>query len=328
MIRKLDECVFPDDCFLASVDAESLYPSIPIVDDSFDRVKNVISDFSDFPEDYIDAISQAFRIVLLNHVVRDGNLFQLQTSGTAMGVVCVVVFAILFMFSIEKGVTALVLFLTRFIDDYLVIARSRREFLSMLRALKLNHPGIKYTFKTSNTSIDFLDLTFFKGPKFSSSGKLDCKMFVKPLNRFLYIPRISMHTRSNQIALVRGGIIRCIVNNSSFADYLRSRDAFFTHVSARGIRLSVIKQGVKNLKYSDRASLLSPKTCSDDRRSPLVFNCHWNYAIQALNLGSILRRRWGQVQTIPELEDLFPLLSFSSAPNLRTLSKRWARNPL
>ena len=55
-------------------------------------------------------------------------------------------------------------------------------FLSLNNAMqKINehHPSIKYIFTQSLSSVDFLDLTIFKGDNFSIEGTLSTKTFLK-----------------------------------------------------------------------------------------------------------------------------------------------------
>ena len=99
-----------------------------------------------------------------------------QISGVAMGTKCASTFANIFMASIEEEFLSLrqtwgevePLLWLRFIDDILVAwlegGRVFPEFLDQLNAF---HPGLKYTHEKSDTDINFLDLTIYKGTRFS-----------------------------------------------------------------------------------------------------------------------------------------------------------------
>ncbi len=44
-----------------------------------------------------------------------------------------------------------------------------------VRYLNNAHPTIKFTYECSPTTVDFLDLTLYKGPRFELENKLDTK---------------------------------------------------------------------------------------------------------------------------------------------------------
>ena len=64
----------------------------------------------------------------------------------------------------------------RYIDDILVIWPGNQESLDdFVRYLNNCHNTIKFTCESSTTSVDFLDLTLYKGNRFHREGKLDIK---------------------------------------------------------------------------------------------------------------------------------------------------------
>ena len=68
----------------------------------------------------------------------------------------------------------------RFIDAILVVwpvgGRGFTEFLDQLNAF---HPSLKYTNEKSDTDINFLDLTIYKGTRFSEKQVLDLRPYFK-----------------------------------------------------------------------------------------------------------------------------------------------------
>ena len=67
---------------------------------------------------------------------------------------------------------------------------TRSIFLSQLNTF---HPRLNFTSQQSFTSIDFLDLTIYKGPLFEFTHTLDTKTFQKQLNLYQYLHFSSHH---------------------------------------------------------------------------------------------------------------------------------------
>ncbi len=85
----------------------------------------------------------------------------------------------------------------RYIDDILVVWDGDQERLKQfVRYLNNAHPTIKFTYECSSTTVDFLDLTLYKGPRFQSENRLDTKPFFKTTNKFQYLEYNSAHPRN------------------------------------------------------------------------------------------------------------------------------------
>ena len=110
-----------------------------------------------------------------------------QIKGTAMGAAFSPTIANIFMSIIMRTFlhTQVIkpLLLTRYIDDiFLIWTNTERELYSFLADPNSFHPNLRFTHEHSPTSINFLDLTIFKGPQFAFTNLLDIKTIQKPLN--------------------------------------------------------------------------------------------------------------------------------------------------
>ncbi len=105
-----------------------------------------------------------------------------QIRGTAMGTRTAPSYANLFMANLEEELlskypTKPILWLW-YIDDILVAWDGDQESLKQfVRYLNNAHPTIKFTYECSSTTVDFLDLIVYKGPRFELENKLDTKPF-------------------------------------------------------------------------------------------------------------------------------------------------------
>jgi hypothetical protein len=93
----------------------------------------------------------------------------------------------------------------RFIDDILCIwPGTKLELDHFLRYLNQAHPTIKFTYESSTNSVDFLDLTIYKGPRHANSLIIDIKPFSKKPNKFQYLEYSSANPRGTFASLVKG----------------------------------------------------------------------------------------------------------------------------
>lgn len=72
------------------------------------------------------------------------------------------------------------LLLKRYIDDiFLIWPPENQDFTTFVQFLNSYHPNIKFTATSSSTSINFLDLTMYKGQLLTINDLLDIKTFQK-----------------------------------------------------------------------------------------------------------------------------------------------------
>ncbi len=155
-----------------------------------------------------------------NHFEFAGRSFS-QNKGAAMGTPVAPTLANLFMGKLEaqalstwEGTQPLVWL--RYIDDILMILDSNEEELSRLLAhLNTQISTIKFTASWSSDSIDFLDVTIFKGERFKAIGKFDVKPFAKRIDPHSYLHYSSAHPKGSSAGVVRGEMIRMLRRSSS-----------------------------------------------------------------------------------------------------------------
>ena len=88
------------------------------------------------------------------------------------------------------------IFFKRYIDDGFGITKGSKsnveywilEFNKLVKSIKIDK--FKY-----GPRVEHMDLTIFKGNRFSQSGLFDIKIFQKPQNLYAYIPQKSNHKK-------------------------------------------------------------------------------------------------------------------------------------
>ena len=82
--------------------------------------------------------------------------------------------------AISKSSKSPLLYL-RYLDDILIIwPHSKEEIWNFFEILNQQDDNIKLKATISDKSVDFLDVTIYKGTKFETSGYLDYKVFLNP----------------------------------------------------------------------------------------------------------------------------------------------------
>ena len=239
LAKHLDNREFPPTCSLLAADVESLYPSIDI-NRGLDaltaalKANNTDSDTRHF-------IVQLTRWVLMNNVTEFNGHLYIQICGTAMGTPCAVVFACIFMGTIERKAWEILsqvdihpLLNYRFIDDLLIIVNSSEDAQRVLDTFNNIDPFITLTGNISSDTANFLDLTLFKGSKFHHGQRFDLDVYQKPSNLFLFLPPFSSHPEHVFRGWIQGYLSRLRVNcTDDIIHYLR-RNQFWDQLLARG----------------------------------------------------------------------------------------------
>ena len=82
------------------------------------------------------------------------------------------------------------------------------EFQIFTQTLNSHQSSIKVKPLSSPTSMDFLDVTTFKGPDFDATGQLDTKVFFKPTDSHALLHYTSFHPKHTFRGIVKSQHIR------------------------------------------------------------------------------------------------------------------------
>ena len=163
-------------------------------------------------------------------IVLDKNYFEFagkkfhQIQGTAIGTKMAPSYANIFMDVLETNFlatqTCKPLIWKRYIDDILAIWDGPEEQLELfLSELNNYHQTIKFTHSTSDTSINFLDSTIYKGKRFATDATLYIKPTFKVTNCFQYLHYSSAHPRSVFRGIIKGEATRVLRASSDKPTY-------------------------------------------------------------------------------------------------------------
>ena len=170
LVLCLQELTVPDDAILVTIDVTNLYPSIP-QSECLNIIHTEIHTRSYLCIYDPNLITRLLHININHNYFALGEHFFQQIKGTAMGAAFSPTIANIFLSSIIHSFLQTQpikpLLLARYIDDiFIVWTNSTKSLISFLQDLNSFHPNLRFSHEYSETSIDFLDLTIFKGPTF------------------------------------------------------------------------------------------------------------------------------------------------------------------
>eukprot|EP00455_Lapot_gusevi_P012915 TRINITY_DN1621_c0_g1_i1.p1 TRINITY_DN1621_c0_g1~~TRINITY_DN1621_c0_g1_i1.p1 ORF type:complete len:732 (+),score=48.12 TRINITY_DN1621_c0_g1_i1:349-2544(+) len=314
LVQDLDSLRVPDRPFVFfALDVESLYTNIPIRE-GVERVVALLREFG-MKAVELKAVSILLPLVLENNYIHFGGRYFHQLLGTAMGAGVSVCFACLFMWSVERSWLDRyrdILFLyKRFIDDgFGIVCAEISDVNRMLQEFNSLHPNIRITWTVSDSSVVFLDLTIFKGPRLATHHLLDVRAYQKPINRYLYIPFSSFHPKKVKANFVKNELQRYVRNTSVESDFLDIRRAFRQRLQARGYPLVFLKPIFDSVSFADRPRLLKTRARADadKQRTPPVLVTELSPITCSLHLRSLLSLSHSKILNDSLLCQLFPSL--------------------
>ena len=279
LIVRLETLEIPEDAILVTVDVESLYPSIPQTE-CLDIVYNQMIHKRHL------VLTNPNLIIRLLHICVNYNYFEFaglvfqQTHGTAMGAAFSPTIANIFLSVILKRFLESQLhqplLLVRYIDDIFIIWPNKKTLDQFISALNSYHPNLKYTHTCSNSSVNFLDLTIYKGPDHYRRHKLDIKTYQKPQNLYQYLEFSSAHPQSVFKSLVLGECIRFVRSNTRPETFAATTMTFQKRLQERRYPKKFIGKILSRVKFSNRQNYLTRSILQEQQKHlPLpLFKCH------------------------------------------------------
>ncbi|XP_057836802.2 uncharacterized protein LOC131047025 [Cryptomeria japonica] len=314
LLRELKHRRLPHDCWLFTFDVESLYPSIPTSAGLF-ALKTLVSKFfapRGINQQLVDMICSLAKVVLQFHFLEFDGVFYKQIRGTAMGSNFAVAYACLFLCHLEEVLfssmdSSPLIFFKRYIDDALGIwTGSLHSLQQFLTAYQNAYPEININPCISSSSAVLLDINFYKGPNFSSSGILSSQCHQKKLNAYQYILYKSWHPPHQKKAFVISELRRYLLRESEPSGFVRLKRLLFQRLRARGYPRRFLLHCFNKVSPKDKSALLqrvfAPKI---RKRAPLVFKLDFSPSTRAMNLGASLNPELFRLcQKVPALRHI------------------------
>lgn len=260
-IQRIEETKITQQCVLLTYDVEKCYPSIDLQDaiSTLHTNMQVMRTHNNF-------WTKILQIIMFNNYVTANGETYRQLIGTATGTQTAPPFANLYLYYKYRHILrdpAIILH-ERYIDDGFLIVNSRSNAERIIRQLG-NTSNLNLTYEVSDQKAIFLDLTIYKGPRFTRERILDLRPFFKPTNRLLFLPWNSNHPPSMKVGIIKGEAIRLLRSSSDRLAWLNALQYLFTGLKARGYPPTVIQKAWRTVKYDDRQYYVQ---CTTSKSTP------------------------------------------------------------
>jgi hypothetical protein len=234
------------DSTLLSADVVSLYPSIDLAD-AYIKIRLYLLNTTLNIKD-IDLIMDLLVWIMENNYCKFSDTYYRQLRGAAMGQPCAVVFAVIYLFQLEKELLDSIpkhnhpLLFKRFIDDIIAIFKCTTDANNFITAYNKLHASITLTFDI-DTTVTIMDITISikDSPSPPSSLQSPTKqlylhtiLFQKPTNKYLYLTPHSFHHPSIFFNFINSELKRYRLYCSDDNDYETVKQAFRERLLARG----------------------------------------------------------------------------------------------
>lgn len=175
------------------------------------------------------------------------------------------------------------LYLRQVDDIFAVYKGQRRELDEWMALCNEMDPNRKLDWTVSRQEVNWLDLTVYTGG-LMSKGKLNTKLYQKPTDRGLYLPRSSFHPQGTFTAILRGEAQRILRVSNTKVDWMEAVNAKVQQFTARGYSMQEVAEHFRDAYgFEDRPSVLQPKDKSGGQR---VLALKLPYTPRAIQLGS------------------------------------------
>lgn len=315
LLIDLNTKTFPDTtCRLITADVSSLYTEIDL-NKGLAFVKALMRENPDlYPPALQSLLSDFLSLVMRNNFFHFNGEYYHQIKGTAMGTPSAPIFANVFMFILERHILGRfkdsIFYYKRYLDDIFIVtnADAAERIKSSMQVMERH---IKLEFQDSLSTATFLDLVFFKGPRYEKERILDSKVYQKPLNAYLYIPFSSYHTLNTKKGFIVTELQRYVRNSTSLKDYLEVKEAFWFRLRTRGYPPAFLTQAFSKVWFRDRNKFLAPSIRKPRDERDVFFTTEYNPLSSALSLTSLVK------QGAPG--HLKPRIGYKSSSNLSNI---------
>lgn len=240
-----------------TADVESLYPSIDI-DHSLNLLTPLLK-----AHKMSNHFIEACRVVLCNHYVSFNNQVYKQTTGIAMGTPMAPPWASLYMLMLESNTIEKfpeITWYLRYIDDYIGFWNGSIERFNIFTQEMNNlHPSIKIKFTNLSIQASFLDVHIYK-----VNDIWRTQLYRKELNRYLYIPYRSEHTRECLRGWVKAELMRICRASSSFDSWITDIKFFRDCLRSRGYPHEWCSVVFKSVSFTNRSQFLAKKNITEE----------------------------------------------------------------
>ena len=271
-------------------------------------------------------IRTLLELIIGRNCFQFGNKYFLQKVGCAMGSTASPEICDITLHDLENRILQQadnILTWWRYRDDILIIYGGNiEEFKNLVNTMNQMHPTLKFTFEASNCSVNYLDLTIFKGNRFRETGILDTKVYTKPTETYQYLHKSSSHPPHVFNAFIYGETLRFARNTNNIEDFQEKVETFTNKLTARGYTHDEINTQIQKVSHHERANMIHKplEVHQQKNKSPLVFTTTYNPALFHKDISRAITKHWPLIHSDETLTEIFPntpFIAFKKYKNIR-----------
>ena len=324
LIRMLHGMKVSRDALLVTFDVESLYPNI-------DHTIARESIASYFPQGSAkrECILEFLDFVMQNNYFTFRDQYYHQIHGTAMGTSVAPPYANLDLACMETDIMSQFdtkpRIYARFIDDGFMIWEGNRETLmKLLHAWNSHRPNIRITTDISEFQCHMLDLVIYKDMMcMGNQVPIYVRTYEKPMNKYLYIPFSSFHSRAVLKGFIKSRLINYVVTCSMEQDFITMREKFKQRLLDRAYPVRFLNTVFDTVHYSDRHALLFSPKPQETTSTLNIFADFTNVTAKHLNLNAIVQRVHADFSHHPDIQQMTggtdPLVVYKKGRSLQRI---------
>ena len=205
-------------------------------------------------------------------------------------------------------------------DGFIIFNGSLEEATRFFEIGNQVHPLLKFTYEISESSMVFLDTVIYKGIRFTESGVLDTKSYIKPTNSFQFLHRTSAHHKSVFKGFIKGECIRHARNTSSRDILIKELSDFKIQLLKRGYSENETNAIISEICAADRNKFTNKKRKNKNKQIPNVLITKYDPRINGIK--KKLMKYWSTVMNDEQCKKIFtaePMVAFSKYKNIGDL---------
>ena len=131
----------------------------------------------------------------------------------------------------------------RLVDDYFMVLQGPVEYrLAILQAIKTADPDRPLKVHSSTETVDFLDVTIYKGCQFHETGILDTKPYTKPSFTGMHLHHSSHHPQSTFDSILSGFHNRSLISSSDITVHRQCMNQRVKSFRGRGCPVNLLNK--------------------------------------------------------------------------------------
>jgi uncharacterized protein (UPF0297 family) len=236
-LSQVSETWIPPNSFLVTLDIDAMYTNIDI-EKGIHSIRRAFVNYPDTNRPDREVIALLELSLKGNDFEFDGEIYQ-QICGCAMGKRFSPCFANIYIAewkeeALEKCPKHPLIY-RRYLDDiFMIWQHTKAEFDEFFEILNNHDPNIKLKATIDEMSVDFLDVTVYKGLKYETTGYLDYKVYFKPTDSHQLLHKKSFHPPHTFKGIVKSQIIRFHRNSSDRKNFEEACSTLFKALKPRG----------------------------------------------------------------------------------------------